>query len=384
MSKQCKKRHSKIDAYYKGRKTIDQNEKFISKRSLKQIELNMLSSLDSDTSLFIIGNGFDLMHGVSSSFSDFKNAIDKNSTVKFILETFINVKDVWGDFENSLAYLDRESMLGVIDMWFENFGVLDEDDDDFSAADYFAAQEAAIDSIPVLTQKLPITFRKWVESLEYEDNNKPQDRLISKKSKCINFNYTEFLETIYGVGKDNILYIHGDRRDKKTQLVLGHGHSTEEIYIDWFENNKNIKDFQPKMSKGRIKYDRNDNPIYLGYFLKDETLGNWKSQARYDAINKMVSSIESYYDNSAKKTLDVIENNKSYFENLDSIENIVVIGHSLSDVDIPYFKEIIDNNSDNKAINWHFSWHSLPGLESIVEFVLKMKLDFNNIKIFKT
>ena len=266
MPKRCKECRIKKNSRYDKRKKQEVEKQLLSKLPFKQIDKQELSSLDTDSSLFIIGNGFDLMHGVPSSYYDFRDSISKSNRVRSTLETFIHVENVWGDFESNLAYLDRESMLRVADMWFEDFGVLDEDDDDFSAADYFAAQDAVTSPIYVLMQELPKRFRKWIETLKYDGKVKPLDGLIDKTNSCINFNYTEFLESIYGVEKGNILCIHGDRRDKKSQLVLGHGHNTDKIFEDWYESNKNKNEYQPKMSKGKIKYDRNDNPVYLGYF----------------------------------------------------------------------------------------------------------------------
>lgn len=356
---------------------------YLSKLAFKQVDKKDLSSLRPNTSLFIIGNGFDLMHDVPSGYCHFRDSMGKNNRVRFTLETFVHAEDLWGDFESSLAYLDRESMLGVADMWFEDFGVLDEDDDDFSAADYFAAQEAATSPIYTLIHELPISFRRWIESLKYNGQIKPLSDLINKESRYINFNYTEFLETIYGVNKENILYIHGDRRDKNCELIIGHGHNTDKVFEEWYERNKDKKEYQPKITRGKVKYDKNDDPVYLGYFLKDETMGNWKSQVRYDGINNMVSIIEDYYEDSAKKTEDVLKKNKDYFKTLEDIKDIVVIGHSLSDVDDPYFKEIINNNKDKSNLNWYFSWHSISGLKSIVKFASKMNLGYENINVFK-
>ena len=47
------------------------------------------------------------------------------------------------------------------------------------------------------------------------------------------------------------------------------------------------------------------------------------------------------------------ENNKDRFAAFTQIENIVVIGHSLSQVDYLYFKEIIKYNNRVADINWH-------------------------------
>jgi len=202
-------------------------------------------------------------------------------------------------------------------------------------------------------------------------------------ARYINFNYTEFLETIYGVPQENILYIHGNRRDKKNQLILGHGHDIEEVFEEWYQANKNREEFQPRLLEKDRRYDHNDNPVYLGYFLKDETKGNWKSQMRYDAINNTVGLIEDYYDNSAKKTSEVIIKNQSYFKSLEGIKNIVVIGHSLSKVDYPYFKEIIKYNTNSADLKWFISWYSSDGLRKITGFVSEMKIPNENVKLFR-
>ena len=124
-------------------------------------------------------------------------------------------------------------------------------------------------------------------------------------------------------------------------------------------------------------------PSLFRIFLKDETKGNWKSQMRYDAINNTVGLIEDYYENSAKKTSEVIIKNKSYFKSLEGIKNIVVVGHSLSKVDYPYFKEIIKYNTSSADLKWFISWYSSDGLRKITEFVSEMKIPNENVKLFR-
>jgi hypothetical protein len=104
---------------------------------------------------------------------------------------------------------------------------------------------------------------------------------------------------------------------------------------------------------------------------------------RYDAINNTVGLIEDYYENSAKKTSEVIIKNKSYFKSLEGIKNIVVIGHSLSKVDYPYFKEIIKYNTSSADLKWFISWYSSDGLRKITEFVSEMKIPNENVKLFR-
>lgn len=124
--------------------------------------------------------------------------------------------------------------------------------------------------------------------------------------------------------------------------------------------------------------------MYLAYFLDDETKGNWKNQTRYDAIDNTVRIIEGYYEDSAKKTEDVLAENNTYFKSLQNLKEIVVIGHSLSAVDHPYFKEIITHNQNRTELEWAFSWFSLEDLERIKQFVSTMNIPKANVRIFRT
>jgi len=359
-------------------------EELLQTLPFKKIKMAEVTLSNPDDTLFIIGNGFDLMHGIPSSYYNFRDTIGKSNILRFTLETYIRTDDIWGDFENNLAYLDREMMLGTVDNWLSDFGVPDEDDDDFSAADFFAAQEISASPVFILTQELPKRFRRWINALKLNNHLKPLKDIINQNSRYINFNYTEFLETNYEIPWENILYIHGDRRNKNAQLVLGHGHDTDKVFEEWYQSNKNRKEFQPRLRGRKGRYYNNDNPVYLGYFLNDDTKGNWKSQMRYDAINNTVGIIEDYYDNSAKKTNDVLARNQQYFKSLGNIRDIVVVGHSLSDVDYPYFKEIIKFNRNSTELKWQISWYSADDIRRITRFLSMMKIPNTNAAIFRT
>ena len=340
--------------------------------------------LDSpDTTLYVIGNGFDMAHGVPSSYDRFRDSISKRNPLRFTLENFIKKDDIWGNFEDSLAYLDREKMMDSLDEVLDVMGVLEEDDDEFSAADFFGATENVSTPVYLLTQELPDYFRKWINKLKPSGEGRPLQGFLKPDARYINFNYTEFLETLYGIPMERILYIHGDRRDKKCKLVLGHGHDTEEVFREWHQSNKDREKFQPRRKGRRGRYYNNDNPTYLAYFLKDDSKGNWKSQMRYDAINHTVELIEDYYEESAKKTTEVLVRNQSYFASLSSIKQVVVIGHSLSEVDDPYFREIIKNHGKTPDMEWYISWYSPDDLRRIDRFMKRMGLDKKQVKLFR-
>jgi hypothetical protein len=345
-------------------------------RARAHITIAELNSYLTDQTLFIIGNGFDLMHGVPSRYHDFRDSIGRRNVIRTTMESYIHKPDIWGEFENNLAYLDRAMMMGELDEWLDDFGVLDEDDEDFSAADFFAAMETATEPVPILLYELPKRFRRWIQTLQPAQTAKPLLGLLRKDARYINFNYTEFLETLYDIPQQRICYIHGDRRDKKHQLVLGHGQNEELVFEAWYQANKERPAYQPMLLGRKGNPYRNDNPVYLAYFLQDDTLGNWKSQMRYDAINHTIDLIEDYYARSAKKTADVIQRHRSMIESLSSIQQIVVIGHSLSSVDWPYFSEIMNHTGQ---VHWYFSWHAQEDIKQNQSFTDAMGIPDDDV-----
>ena len=72
-----------------------------------------------EKTLYVIGNGFDLMHGVKSSYYDFGKTIGKRSLLRFYLECYLKVDDLWADFEGALAKINVEGMCSpyIVDMF---------------------------------------------------------------------------------------------------------------------------------------------------------------------------------------------------------------------------------------------------------------------------
>ncbi len=162
MPKRCKLCRDKKKARFKqiqqGKERVELIER-ITSSPFKYIENPETSVTDSDTSLFIIGNGFDLMHGVQSSYYNFGDTLGKNNPLRFALEIYLNVEDLWADFEDALAHIDSGAMFGVVDMWLDDF---DAYDPDAQAADFFLAVDAATGPAQTITNDLPRRFRMWV------------------------------------------------------------------------------------------------------------------------------------------------------------------------------------------------------------------------------
>lgn len=287
------------------------------------------------------------MHGVKCSYADFDKTIGRNSDLRFYMETFLKCDDLWSDLEYSLSKLDIGAMSDTLDMWLDSFDAYDEDS---QMADYYSAIDFAALPIEVLTSKLPKRFRKWIESLTIGSNNKPFQNMLKKNAIYLNFNYTEFLETVYGIDHENIKYIHGCRVKQngkpKDEFVLGHMPFEEDEghYID-----------ESECDNGLVE-------------LARETLySNWES---------------CYEDTFAKKTPKIIVENSEFFTKSKFVQDIVLLGHSLAMVDYLYFEEIAKINN-NKAM-WYIGYYSLEDLRRLIALVDKLKIDKDKIILFRT
>ena len=131
------------------------------------------------------------MHGVSSSYRDFEKSLGKNSSLRWTLEIYLNVDDLWADFEEALGHLNVSMMLNtdMIDMWLDDFGAYEPD---AQAADFYAAMDTATMPAQEIMDDLPRRFRRWIESLTCETDQRPLAGLILN-GKVLCFNYTEFI-----------------------------------------------------------------------------------------------------------------------------------------------------------------------------------------------
>jgi len=354
MPKRCKPCRGKKKARFKQEKERIEFEKALAASPYKYIEKSNLLKTEPDTSLFIIGNGFDLMHGVKSSYYSFRDTLGKNNSLRFALETYLNVEDLWADFEDALAHIDRDAMFGVVDMWLDDF---DAYNPDAQAADFFAAVDTATGPSQTITQDLPRRFRMWVESLKVPDLSfRPLIDVISN-SKTLNFNYTEFIEDLYGVDKENICYIHGCRRkvkyQQKEKLILGH--------VPGAGDTGSVGDYRlPKHKSG-----------YKRYMMEA-------------AVETAARNLSWYDDETTKYSKDIIKGHQEFFDELSNVSQIIVIGHSLSPVDWDYFKEIISVNQKKQDVEWYFSCHSPRNIESIKVFSGAMGIEAEQITLFIT
>lgn len=331
--------------------------------------------------LYILGNGFDLHHNVASRYTDFKLYLAAHDRdLLHNLENLYDCEDLWGDFENNLLKISRETFVE----WISPFLPTNEvDDEEFTYAELFFSQDLAGNLVDELTQNLRRRFHQWIRTLNIPTGYEQRLVEIDRDALFLSFNYTDFIETIYKVPPHQICYLHGKKADKTGNIILGHGASSENSLENWLEANRKKRRFKLRLKNKRNKYYTNSNPTFLGYFLRDESKGNWGSEAKYHAINFAVERIEEYYEQSYKNFYKVLETHKSFISSLNKIKRIIVKGHSLSEVDMPYFKKVLEVNDNPENIEWEVSFHSEANLNRIDEFAKELHISPSHIEKFR-
>lgn len=253
--------------------------------------------------LYIIGNGFDLHHGIQSSYWSYMNWVQTNypELFKEIEHTFIGAsKDSWwADFENGLDDVD----------WFYNINNIS------SGSAYVVGNikitgKTSSRRLLRLYNAIQATFTQWVRHLSPQINSVAHDIIIDINARYLNFNYTSTLQHVYLVPDDNVLHIHGNalRGDK---LIIGHSSNGDIFHIMQVE---------------------------LVDYMSDTM--------------EMASAIGNF----RKPTEKIIARYQLFFDSLTDVEQVITYGFSFSPIDMPYIIEIHRHLSNEAA--WRVYVHS--------------------------
>lgn len=249
--------------------------------------------------LFIIGNGFDLHHQIESRYSDFADylaRVDPN-TFRIAEDYVVPDRDLWSVLEERLAEVDVDQIEEYAENFLASYGA--DDWSDSGHHDYEYEIEQICDAI---SRELRKHFADWVRQLEIPTHAVMPVRCIDRTAAFLNFNYTPTLERVYGIPHNRIFHVHGSASDPTSEIVLGHA---------W--------DRQPVDLRSRLIHEDTDVRVAGGFRLIDDLLA-----ATY------------------KPTAEILSRNKWFFEKLDTINEVFVLGHSLAQVDEPYFRAVLE------------------------------------------
>ena len=222
----------------------------------------MENSNTKEKTLYIIGNGFDLAHGIKSSYADYKSFYStyeinsggssckirpkereytENIEKGLDLELFFgNLSGDWSNIEEAIGKYDAEYIKEYIEPE-------DDKEEDFTKQDKL--KSSRLQSFFNNTiNALRTLFKEWVDRIDIRVKSKDKQYKFKNDDLFITFNYTEVLETIYGIPKSNICYIHGRRRVDE-EYIFGHNNELptitipkEQDYIGYIDIKKEVID----------------------------------------------------------------------------------------------------------------------------------------------
>ncbi|HAT4213916.1 TPA: hypothetical protein I9014_000697, partial [Clostridium perfringens] len=171
----------------------------------------------------------------------------------------------------------------------------------------------------------------WVEQIDISDIDKRTDFIIERNDdKFITFNYTLVLEEIYNINKENVLHIHGSIDENDDSPIIGHG------------DKEKVNEMREIAREAKECFNEKKYSIY--------------------------NAVANYCERTLKDVDEFLLMNRSFFNNLNEVDEIYVIGHSLGDVDMPYFNEILRNVGDNTR--WYVHYHRAEDEENYRETLI--------------
>ena len=278
------------------------------------------------STLFIIGNGFDIAHGIPTKYSDFREFIlgmypnaEKNSK-KIVSLEYLNRKSpeeiaaeflicamdvacgkTWADFEDAL------SRIHFFDKWPKSHHEDDEDADREQATNHLLKMMVMNDKVIQSIMQWQVFLSKWIRNVEnridagfYNTKESIKKEIAKNESVFITFNYTKTLQVLYDIKK--VIHIHNRVGQK---LIFGHG-------------------------EDEVSYQEPEFNGSFGSSFLDDMLMSLKKDT--------FSQLRKYSDE---------------FNKLHMVDKVYSYGFSFSKVDSVYIKRIIQNISPNTT--WFFT-----------------------------
>lgn len=170
--------------------------------------------------LYVIGNGFDLWHGIPSRFGDFKRYVAKSAPQIFDeVEAYLPAGDEWNELEQALAEMDVNALIDNLGHFMPSYGA-----DDWSDSGHHDFQYEVENCVERLSTGLKNQFAIWVRGLPILSQLDLKRRLesLDPTAYYLSFNYTSTLKSAYSIDSRRVCFIHGNAAIQDEELILGH------------------------------------------------------------------------------------------------------------------------------------------------------------------
>lgn len=270
--------------------------------------------------LFIIGNGFDLHHQLPTGYSQFyqehQNFLDKHKMYFGLTDK----KNAWFNFENELGDFDQIVFLNqyFFRKYYPN-GV--------PLSDCTLSLPQTINCGIEIYNEFSTIFKEWISTIKLDGVKRQFD--LPANSSYLTFNYTRTLQNIYEIPEENVKHIHGSINEG--EFIFGHCKTPKALDLDLFF---------PKVF--------------------------------FEAATKVEEAFQ-------KPVKQLLSDNKDYFANLSNTSEVTIIGHSISEVDHPYFQRI---NEVAPTARWRISHYNKDEPDQFEQTLIHLGVDSERIKTY--
>lgn len=326
--------------------------------------------------LYIIGNGFDLHHGLKTSYNDYKTFLNRSyPDIIREYEDFVGVykndRVAWSNIEDALKidylemlrrYADLPSTLDEIYTISHEPGLL------YYHNNLEHAFKGLTDFITDFTGKY---LYDWLLSID-NDNVTP-DLNLDQDDLYVTFNYLDSLERFYHIPDERILHIHGSLK-----RLGGLKKATAEAKLAYLQM------FLPEVGKKEAleMWNLQGRPSFQNMYIRQELqfgavinkkrelekIKKWYQldEEYADYVNPSIRVIQEFIEKSTKELSDNYEGLSRFVWTHNNIDTIVIMGHTLLGADYQYYKEIIVPFLKNRL--WVFMAHN-GNANEIMQFI---------------
>lgn len=147
-----------------------------------------------DNVLYIIGNGFDMHHGIHSSYKYFSVWLSQhNHRLYRKLLDVCQSKALWWNFEEALAYVDRDYLLAMSETWLPTNW--DSDKDSYGEL-FYTGDNVSAEGYD-LWKEIEKYFLKWVTTIKWERGSDKQMIRLDTEARFINLYHILRIQILY-------------------------------------------------------------------------------------------------------------------------------------------------------------------------------------------
>lgn len=302
--------------------------------------------------LYICGNGFDLHHGLPTSYRNYKEFLNREySEIIKEYEEFVGIYNndrvAWSNIEDALK-VDYLKMLS-------RYADLP------SVADEIYYRSHANNVLSYAGNNLESSFRgltgfitnftgkylfDWLSSINVRGAS--PDLNLSPDDLYINFNYLDTLQTLYRIPNHNVFHIHGALKALKNLDKVTKDYKKEflSIYVPEVGKKEALDIWEiiecPEFQNMYIRQE-----LQFGAVINKEKELN-KVQKWYNAdkdyaeyVESSIRVIEDFIEKSTKRLSNNYKKLTYFVWTHSDIDKVVIMGHTLLGVDFQYYKEIL-------------------------------------------